>query len=268
MVEKVAARRVAGSWFNRTLWRRIIDQAFAHYAAAYLFCHRELTSMKRSTFCLALVALSFCSASVVWAEDEYTVQTLDEAAPGDDLAPEVAAALSPTGLKVMKGENRSVCSFWPVAQLKTKADFTPSASMLYPVEMGELIGVIHFKRKAQDFRGQEIEAGTYTVRFALQPEDGNHVGTSDTRDFLVLLKPSDDSAPEKMATGDLFAKSAAAAGTTHPCMLALLSAADTTGELPSVEHDADRELLSVAFSQKTATKPLTMRMVVVGRAAE
>ena len=50
---------------------------------------------------------------------------------------------------------------------------------------------------------------------------------------------------------------------------ACLLAAGTTGALPAVEHDADRELTSVAFNEKkTGGGDLTMRLVVVGKAAE
>lgn len=216
------------------------------------------------------LALLCCVAvhAEVRAEDEYQVHSLAEAAPSADVSPEIAAALSPTGFKVMKGENRTVCSFWPAKQWAVRPDFKPTAGMLYPLTMGEFIGVINFKRNAQDFRGQEIEKGTYTVRFALQPEDGNHVGTSDTRDFLVLLKGADDAKPVVLPREELIKKSAAAAGTPHPAMLALLSAAGTNGEAPNLEHNADRELWSVGFTNPTDKGKLPLRVVVVGKAAE
>jgi hypothetical protein len=47
-----------------------------------------------------------------------------------------------------------------------------------------------------------------------------------------------------------------------------LSAEGTTGDLPSLEHNAERELWSVAFAPKTQDGTLTLRLVVVGRAAE
>jgi hypothetical protein len=223
--------------------------------------------MKRLSSFL-LVASFLSSAVVAQAEDEYNVQVVNEPAPADGLSTEIAAQLAPTGFKVMKGGSRTVCSFWPVKQLQVNKEFKPTAALLYPLTMGELVGVINFKRSAEDFRGQEIESGTYTVRFALQPEDGNHVGTSDTRDFVVLVKPSDDASPAVLPKEELFPKSAAAAGTTHPCMMALLSAEGTTGDLPSLEHNAERELWSVAFAPKTPDGTLTLRLVVVGRAAE
>lgn len=218
----------------------------------------------------ALLVFGSSFTSVVRAEDEYSVQALSEPAPSDaGISAEVAAQLSPTGFKVMKGSNRTVCSFWPVKELATKKDFQPTAALLYPLEMGQLVGVINFKRKAEDFRGQEIESGTYTVRFALQPEDGNHVGTSDTRDFVLLLKPSDDPSPAVLPKEQLIPKSALVTGATHPCMMALQSAVGGPAKLPAVEHDAGRDLTSLVFNQKKAGGgDLAMRLVVVGKAAE
>src|SRR5688572_31783023 len=105
---------------------------------------------------LSLIAVVALGPSFSVAEDEYTVQVLNEAAPADaGLSAEIAAAISPTGFKVMKGTNRTVCSFWPVKELTAKKDFQPTAALLYPLEMGQLVGVIHYKRDGEDFRGQE-----------------------------------------------------------------------------------------------------------------
>jgi hypothetical protein len=218
-----------------------------------------------------LAALNFFCGIVrsASAEDAYTVVALSEPAPADELSADVAAKLSPTGFKVIKGENRTVCSFWPVKELATNPDFKPTPALLYPLTLGELVGAINFKRDAQDFRGQEIPKGTYTVRFALQPEDGNHVGTSDTRDFVVLLKPSDDANPAVMAKEELFKKSAASIESTHPCMLSLLAAGDAKPAAPTVEHDKGRELWSVLFAANTqGNGTLPIKLVVVGKAAE
>jgi len=217
---------------------------------------------------IALVLIAGLNGAAARSADEYKLEPLAEAAPAEGLTPEIAGLLAPAGFKVVKGTSRTVCSVWPVKQLAIKADFKPSAALLYPLEMGQLVGVISYKRAGEDFRGQEIAAGTYTVRYALQPEDGNHVGTSDTRDFLLLLKAEDDKMPALLKKEDLFKLSAVAAGTTHPCMLSLLSAEGTTGDLPSLEHNEDRELWSAAFAPKTDKGSLTIRMVVVGKAAE
>ena len=208
------------------------------------------------------------SALTAGAADEYRVEAAGEAPPADEISAEIAAVVAPEGFKVIKGTSRTVCEFWPVKQLETKPEFKPTASLLYPLEMGQLVGVVRFRRDGEDFRGQEIVKGTYTVRFALQPEDGNHVGTSDTRDFCVLLKAADDRTPAVVGRESLMKLSAAAAGTTHPCMLSLLAAPDAAPAAPTLEHVEDRELWAVAFAMATKSAPLPLRLVVVGKAAE
>jgi hypothetical protein len=196
---------------------------------------------------------------------EYRVEPLNEPAPSDGLSPEVAAQLAPTGHKIMSG-TRTLCEVWLAKQWNVNAAFKPSNTLLYPFEFGQFMGVVNYRRKGSDFRGQEIEKGTYTLRFALQPEDGNHVGTSDTRDFFVLLKGADDKQPASLTKESLFKLSAAAAGTTHPAMLSLLA----PGKDPSVavENDEAKEwsILRVGGASKSGAVPL--RVVIVGKAAE
>src|SRR2546430_15839882 len=46
-----------------------------------------------------------------------------------------------------------------------------------------LIGVITFARATTDFRGQSVKPGSYTLRYAVHPADGNHLGISPIRDL-------------------------------------------------------------------------------------
>jgi hypothetical protein len=110
----------------------------------------------------------------------------------------------------------------------------------------------------------------YTIRYAQQPEDGNHVGTSDTRDFFLLIPAAADREVAKLAEPKMFQVSAKAAGTTHPTMLSLMRSGD--GETPAVQHDSERELVSVRVKGQAKagdkTAPLVLTVVVVGHAAE
>jgi len=215
---------------------------------------------------LALTALS----SVARAAD-YSVAPLDQPAPAGELSPAVAERLSPTGFVVKSGK-RTLCEIWPCKTWQTAAGFERSNTVIYPLEMGELLGVVRFPRKSGDFRGQEIGKGVYTLRYALQPQDGNHVGTSDTRDFVLLVPAADDADAKPLGKAELFKLSPKAAGGTHPAILSLLAPADSSGGAPEMVHDESRELWSVRFSNPTTTDgktgKLTLQLVVVGRAAE
>ena len=152
-----------------------------------------------------LAALAFCLLcipSLVHADDYRVEATKDAPPPG--LASDVAARISPTGFKVFEGEKKLICEIWPAKTWAVKAGFTPSDTVLYPFEVGELIGVLRFTRKGADFRGQDITSGVYTLRYANQPVDGNHVGTFDTRDFLLMLPAKTDQSAKPLAEDELF----------------------------------------------------------------
>jgi hypothetical protein len=104
----------------------------------------------------------------------------------------------------------------------------------------------------------------------LQPQDGNHIGTSDTRDFILLLPATEDQEPEAMSKEKMFSRSPQVAGGTHPTMLSLLFPSE--GEEPEMVHDESRELWSLQFSNPTSAGGkqgrLTLQLVLVGRAPE
>ncbi len=216
--------------------------------------------MIRSLLCSSLLLMSSLTLAA-----EYRVEPLSEPAPSDGVSAEVAAQLAPNGYKIMSG-TRTLCEVWLAKQWPVNAAFKPSNTLLYPFEFGQLMGVVNYRRKGEDFRGQEIEKGVYTLRFALQPEDGNHVGTSDTRDFFVLLKGADDKQPANLAKDALFKLSAAAAGTTHPAMLSLLAPGKDASL--AVENDEAKEWSILRVAGKTATGEQPLRVVIVGKAAE
>jgi len=219
--------------------------------------------------CLLSCALVLLTASAALAAD-HMVEVLKEAPPADALSADVVSKLAPEGAKVMRG-SRTVGTYWLAKEWPTKAGFKPSSTVLYPFEVGQLIGAIRFKSKSADFRGQEIPSGVYTIRYALQPEDGNHVGTSVTRDFFVLLSAEQDTSSKTLPQADLFKLSAAAAGTAHPAMLSLVAPA-AGAESPSLRHAEELDWwilhLQGVGSADGKSMPLPVEFVVVGKAAE
>ena len=117
---------------------------------------------------------------------------------------------------------RTVCEIWPCKHWDAQAaDFTATSEVLYPFQPGSLVGVIRFPGRGYDFRDQRMASGVYTLRYAQQPVDGNHEGTSITRDFLLMVKAEEDTSLEPMDNERLMEAAAEAAGTSHPAMLSL-----------------------------------------------
>jgi hypothetical protein len=199
--------------------------------------------------------------------DDYRVEAI-ESAPPDELAPEIAAQLSSTGLKVIEDESRTICEIWPAKQWSLKAGFTPTPTVLYGLEPGSLVGALRFGRKGADFRDQDISRGVYTLRYANQPVDGNHVGTFATRDFLLMVPADDDASPEPIDQEDLFATSAESAGSTHPAIMPLVKA-DAGGELPAMRHLEEQDWWTVRFGgQGPGGEKAVLELIVVGLAEE
>ncbi|MCA9269951.1 MAG: hypothetical protein KDA41_15830, partial [Planctomycetales bacterium] len=191
--------------------------------------------MKRSLL-LALLAWG-CFAATATAE-AYRVKPLDEPAPSDDVAPAIAAQLAPAGVAVMRSETSTLCNIWLCKEWPVAAGFKPSAEVLYPFASGQLIGVLQLKRSSGDFRDQDIGRGVYTLRYAQQPVDGNHVGTSKTRDFLLLVSAEEDRAAEPLDLEKMIAASKEAAESSHPAMLALQAIAGDVDKTPAIRENA------------------------------
>ncbi len=192
-----------------------------------------------------------------------------EALP-EGLSKEVAATIEPKGLKVVSAGN-AVCSVWRVKEVTTKASFKPTLSVKYPFIAGELIGVLQVQAKAKftDFRGQEMKAGLYTLRYGQQPEDGNHIGSSDLADFLLAIPAAVDADPKPINGFEaLSQKSAKSAASTHPAIFSLLPI-DKPVEKAILSHDKSKGF-TVLTSNLTAKggSAVPFRIVVIGKSGE
>ena len=99
--------------------------------------------------------------------------------------------LNPEGFAI---KNRAVCDVCAVKDLAAKDGFKPTLNVKYPFQPGQLIGALRVSGKTEftDFRGQPVKAGVYTLRYGQQPQDGNHIGTSELSDFLLAIPATTD----------------------------------------------------------------------------
>lgn len=222
--------------------------------------------LKRFAACL----LSLLLVSSAWAVD-HKLEPLDEPAPADAISPEVAKLLEPKGVRVVRGKSRTICDLWLCREWAAAAT-KPTGDVIYPFQPGQVIGVIRYPKKGSDFRDQDIAEGVYTLRYGQQPVDGAHVGTSPTRDFLLLLKADQDKSPALPDYKALTKASAQAAGSNHPLLLSMQRLASPTAAAPAIRHEEAREwwIVTLAGNVKQAdeAKKQVIELVVVGKAAE
>ena len=129
---------------------------------------------------------------------------------------------------------------------------------------GALLGLITFPKDGKDFRGQDVKAGSYTLRYAKIPEDGDHLGASPTPTFVLLIPAADDvEAGDDLTFKEVTKLSAKTSRTNHPSPMNL---ADTSAqkEFPAVAPNSlGHEVFFVKLKTAGAEQPIGL--VVKGR---
>lgn len=204
---------------------------------------------------------------------EHKVESLGDPPPQAAISAEIAALLGGPALRVTRAPSRVVCDVWLCKEwVQAKAPEKAAGSVLYPLQPGQLIGVVSYPKRGTDFRDQKIAEGVYTLRYGHQPIDGAHVGTSATRDFLLLLPAAADKTPAPLDYKTLTKLSAEAAGSTHPLLLPLQKPVSAEGDVPAIRHKEEGDWWIVKSRGMNRigdqSQPLAMEWVVVGKASE
>jgi hypothetical protein len=168
-------------------------------------------------------------------------------------------------MRVLRG-GKPFVDFWFRGAVPA-AEPNKSLGVLYPtLRQGGLVGVARFHAESADFKAQKFPPGVYTMRYAVQPEDGDHQGVTESRDFLLLCAASTDPTAEGMEVKDVIKLSAKVNGKKHPAVLYLVSGQG--GTLPRVVTDetAERSVFEVEVS--AGGKPLRLSIVIVGKAGD
>ena len=213
----------------------------------------------------AIVAL-LCLSSAAAAQD-YKAAAGAVPVPPEISAP-VRALLSPASISVT-GPSGPFCEIWLRAGIPAAAQTNSALGVTYgQLVDGSLVGAIHFDAAVKDFRNQTIQPGTYVLRYALQPVDGNHQGVSDYRDFLLLTPAAADTSAANLADKDLYALSRKASGAGHPSVWSLVPADSAPTLLPGVAHDTSDDFWVLYLKAAIGPSPTTLGLVIVGHAEE
>ncbi len=218
----------------------------------------------------------FCLAgSGALAEDSIKVESRKQAPPAS-LAPQLHAALSAQSIRIQDAEGKAFGEIWlRQATPSSEKPSGPKGAIQFPfLTDGELLGILEFATEGHDYRDQPIAKGLYTMRYGLQPINGDHLGVSTFRDYVLLLPASKDTSLAPPTRKQLEHRSAEAAGTSHPASFLLLLAPPGSKPDPAVVHDATNNTWSVILPLRLQVKgqnaqPMTypVQLVVVGAAA-
>jgi hypothetical protein len=198
--------------------------------------------MLRRFASISLVAAVVLTASMLALAQDFTIQP-SPALSTLNVPAALADQLDPQGSRLVHNSNRGSTPIADVWWVKSAPAIKATASagdvLVDNVQVGTLLGLLQFlSNDAEDARDQKLKPGLYTMRYAQIPQDGNHMGVSQYRDFLALSPLAADTQLDKVLSfDDLVDLSRKATGTGHPAVMSLVSPNPAYKKLPAVVSD-------------------------------
>lgn len=182
-----------------------------------------------------------------------------------ELAEPIRGRLAPEAYHVSRS-GALLFDFWFMAGVSTPGVSTPHHAY-YGLLPGSLVGVARVYSGASDFKGQKIAPGVYTLRYAVQPDDGDHQDVTESRDFLLLCAAADDRSAQEMGEKDLRSLSARLNGKKHPSVLYL--AAGMSDHPPRLATEGVPEKTFLEVNVRTSSGgTMVLGVVVAGKAGD
>jgi hypothetical protein len=212
---------------------------------------------------LASIALVHCLLCLQSAGQDAKAESIG--ALTDSVVPDaIRQVLAAKGARIQPDSN-GVLEIWFRNQVPPQAKSSSSDAIYDRLAESTLLGVLHFPQAGQDYRGQSIAAGFYTLRYALMPNDGNHMGVAPSRDFLLLVPAGADPGPEKILKfQDLVGLSRKAAGTKHPAPLSLVQAEAK----PPLSKNEDGNTVFTSAVHLSSGEEMPIALIVKGTAPQ
>jgi hypothetical protein len=170
---------------------------------------------------LALALLAAPTAGPA-ADPKFTAR-YEKLDPPAAVASAVRDLLAADALVVRGGDGGPVMRLWFRTAVPARA--TPEQvknGLTYrEIPEGELVGVVEFPATFTDYRRQEIPTGAYTLRFAIQPDIGDHTGTAPHAEFCLISPAAKDRSADPIEKKSLIELSSEVNEGKHPAVLLL-----------------------------------------------
>ena len=187
---------------------------------------------------LVLSAVSFSTAA------DFTLKTAEKPPP-KEIGDSIRSVLQPKAIQLLSGDKPAL-EIWFRQEIPLKSKPASPTDALSAVSETALVGAVAVEEKGlQDYKGNDVPTGTYTARFGLQPQDGDHLGTADYNTFLVLIPADSDKDLNGLDKFKPMVKASGKATTSgHPVVLSLRPpSGDATAPSitePATDHKAIR----------------------------
>lgn len=205
---------------------------------------------------ILLIGSLFTTALIASAAD-LTLKTVP-AEPIDGVAPAIQSALGTEKIQLV-GSDGPVYEVVLCKGIALKGAPEELRTAMKQVAQGTLLGVLVVHKDERDYRDDDIVAGTYTMRFALQPQDGDHLGSAEFPYFALLIPAAMDTKVDGIMGYDHVTEASKEdTATEHPVVVSLRpgdTAEATAAELraPLDEHKSVLLTLPATLPDETKT---------------
>jgi len=139
----------------------------------------------------AVIAAAILLAPRIAIAADATLKVTDKPAP-KEVSENIRAAVQPKAIQLLNGD-KPVLEIWPRTELPLKSKPASVIDNLSAIAETAMVGIFAVSEGGlRDYKDNEIPKGTYTARFGLQPQDGDHLGTAEFNYFLVLISAEND----------------------------------------------------------------------------
>ena len=212
---------------------------------------------------LTLLLAAIVTSAIPQAAGDLTA-TPHSDAPAAPLAPAVLERLAPGGVRATA--NRVGLTFWWVKDLPLKSG--GSGAAWTDVDEGALVGAVKVERDVRDIRGKIVKSGVYTLRYGIQPANGDHLGVSPFRDFILLSPAAIDKDPAAHGHDGTVDLSKETIGGSHPAVWSIDPPVATEAPLTIHTTELGHKALIVEVPVTRDGKPagaLRFGLVLIGR---
>lgn len=214
----------------------------------------KLARLLRSVAFLAAFGIT-----TVMAENQIKVE---EKAPPTDVPESILATLQSKAVRLFDGD-KPVYDFWFRKEVPLRSKPESPRKSLDAIRETTLVGLAVAHGNPRDYKDNDLLKGACTMRLGIQPEDGDHLGTSEFPYYLVLIPVKHDQEANGITRYKQMVKaSGRETSTDHPVILSLWPVPSATAEAPKLTEPApDHKSIRISVPGKVRDSEQTTTIV-------
>lgn len=185
---------------------------------------------------LAWLALAWLAlAGMARAAPLYSIKVVADQAPPKELAEPIRKLLDNRAIQLQDGKGETLMELWFRKEVPVKATRAQIDNGLTyrEVPSSTILGAMRVHKRATDYKKQKVPVGVYTLRFGIQPADGDHMGTAPYNEFCLACPAAEDKKADLLAVKELRELSARTTD-NHPAVFVLFPGGKEAGAEPKL----------------------------------